>query len=401
MQHYEVIVVGLGAMGSATTYHLARAGARTLGIDQFAPPHTLGSTHGDTRITRQAVGEGDAYVQPVLRSHELWRELEAEADVSLFDQVGGLILAPASGGPAMHGAEDFFAATLKLAQRHRIDHEVLPAAELARRFPQFRLGDEPKAADVVGYYEPGAGVVRAEAAVQVQLDLAERRGAHVSREEQVLDVTPSPTGVTVTTDRGSYGADTVVLSAGPWIRELVEPEIGELFTVHRQLMSWFTLDRAAQTAGTFEPGRCPVFIWQFGTTEEDVFYGIPAVDGPSGGVKIGTEGYGATTDPHRVERAVDPTEPAETFERCLRGRVPALQPAALRSVTCLYTVSPDSGFVIDRHPEHDRLIIASPCSGHGFKHSPAIGESLAELATTGTSTLDTSPFRLSRFAAPS
>jgi sarcosine oxidase len=389
MQGYEVIVVGLGATGSAVTYHLARSGARVLGVDRLAPPHTYGSTHGDTRITRQAIGEGDAYVPFVLRSHELWRQLEAESGTSLLNQVGGLIIVPGGATFGMHGAGDFFGTTLDVARRYGIDHEVLDADQLGARFPQFGV-----APDHVGYFEPGAGFVRAEEAVRAQLELAVRHGAHILRDERVLDVSPAGGGVSVRTDRGTYGADTVVLAAGPWLPELVAPEVGSLFTVYRQVVNWFAADLQEPS---LEADRCPVFIWQFGPSEEDVFYGFPAVDGPGGGVKIGTERYVDPVTPDTVRRDVLSSEAAQTFRRCVDGRMPALRPTALRSASCLYTVTPDFGFVVDRHPEHQNVIIASPCSGHGFKHSAAIGEAIASQIVDGTSALDMRPFALSRF----
>lgn len=391
MDSFDVIVVGLGAMGSAATYHLARAGHRVLGIDRFSPPHPYGSTHGDTRITRQAVGEGDAYVPLVRRSHELWRDLEAETGQRLFRQVGGLLLAPASGAGAVHGTDDFFAATLAIARRHRIEHEILDAAAIKARYPQFHLGD----ADVAGYFEPGAGLVMADDAVRAHLDQARRHGAQLHCDERVTELASSSDGAVVTTDQGRYGAHAVLLTTGPWVGELLPPEFAGTVQAHRQVMCWFPLIPAGAEA--FHPDRCPVFIWQFGDTHEDVFYGFPAIDGRDGGVKVGTEGYGRLTDVSTVDRDVSAAEVAATFDRCLRGRLPALAPGALRSVSCLYTVTPDFDFVIDRHPDHPQVIVASPCSGHGFKHSPAIGEALAELATAGASTLDLTPFRLARF----
>ncbi|PSL02188.1 sarcosine oxidase [Haloactinopolyspora alba] len=384
-----MIVVGLGAVGSATTRRLAASGVRVLGVDRYAPPHSHGSSHGETRITREAVGEGAAYVPFVRRSHEVWRELEEESGTRLFHATGGLLISPASGAAAMHGADDFAASTIAVAQRHRIDHRVLGPDELRREFGQFRTG-----AEHVGYHEPGAGLVLAEEAVRVQLELAVRHGAQLRRDEVVHDVVPDGDGVRIRTDQGEYGADVAVLAAGSWLPELLEPELARLFTVYRQLQTWFRLDG---DAAAFDPAGCPVFIWQFGSGEDDVCYGFPAVEGPSGGVKIGTERYADATGPGTVRRTVDDAETAEVYERCVRGRIPALGPGVVRSASCLYTVTPDFGFVVDHHPEHRNVVIAAPCSGHGFKHSAAVGEATAELATTGAATLDLTPFALSRF----
>lgn len=390
MRHLEVIVVGLGAIGSATTYHLARSGSAVLGLDRFSPPHAQGSSHGDTRITRLAVGEGTAYVPFAVRSHELWRELEAEAGVALLRDIGVLIMSPEGITAGMHGTDDFLAETLALARRHGIAHDVLAHDDLVEQYPQFDFERRYR-----GYYEPGAGYVRVDDAVRAQLDLAERHGATIRTGEQVLSIQPSAQGVDVETDRGRYGADSAVVSAGAGLPQLVKPDLARLFTVYRQVQAWFGVRDDA--ASGFAPESCPVFIYQFGANPEDVFYGFPAIDGPDGGVKIGTETYGNPTDLENMRREVDDTEVAGIYQRCLRGRLPGLSPDARRSITCLYTMTPDFGFVIDRHPEHENVILASPCSGHGFKHSAAIGETLAQLATTGTSTLDVGPFSISRF----
>ncbi len=392
MESYELIVVGLGAVGSATVRHLANSGTQVVGIDRFAPPHPYGSTHGDTRITREAVGEGDAYVPFVRRSHELWDELGHDSGVTLLRRNGGLIVAPESGAAAMHGTDDFAGSTIGIAERHGIQHEVLTADELRRRFPQFRAGD-----DDVGYYEPGAGAVMADDAVRVQLDLAERQGASIRRGERVLHVRAQDDGVTVVTDRASYGADVVVLAPGAWLPEYLEPELAGLFTVYRQVQNWFELDGPGEEQ--FDPDRCPVFIWQFGSGGDDMCYGFPAVTGRDGGVKIGTESYRASTDPESVRRDVDPAESAQVYEHCLSGRFPGLAAKVVRSVSCLYTVTPDFDFVVDRHPEHANIVLASGCSGHGFKHSAALGEAVGQFATSGAAALDLTPFALSRFDA--
>ncbi|HEV2061298.1 MAG TPA: FAD-dependent oxidoreductase, partial [Solirubrobacteraceae bacterium] len=222
MRTYDAIVVGLGAVGSATTYHLAKQGARVLGIDRFHPPHELGSTHGETRITRVAVGEGARYVPYVRRSHELWRELERESGESLMTACGMLMIGGARPA-AFHGARDFLRATVDVAREHGVPHETPTAGEVERRFPQFALtGDERGF-----YYEPGAGFVRPERAVATQLRLAERHGAELRFDERVTDVAPGRVG----DDR----ATTVVVAAGPWIGELVPGD----FAVHRQVQFWF------------------------------------------------------------------------------------------------------------------------------------------------------------------
>lgn len=390
MNHADVVVIGLGAMGSATTFQLAKRGVKVIGIDRFSPPHVIGSTHGDTRITRQAIGEGKAYVPLVLRSHQLWREIEAESGADLFTACGGLILAAE---PVVNNHQDdttdFFTETVSAAQTYGIEHEILSTEETHARFPQFRFSTEHR-----GYYEPGAGFVRPEAAVGAQLDLATRFGADIRCEERVVQIEASNSGVTIHTDKNRYYAGQVIVTAGPWISQIAgSDDIARLCDVYRQALHWFEI---AESPEIFGPDQMPVFIWKFGTGSEDDFYGFPAVDGPTGGLKVATGQFTNTTDPENLDRAVQPEESRTMFNRYIDGRLP-LRPAVVKTARCLYTATPDHDFIIDRHPEHQNILLASPCSGHGFKHSAAIGESLAQLAIDGRSKIDLSPFALGRF----
>lgn len=389
VQHADVIVVGLGAMGSAAAYQLARRGANVIGIDRFSPPHTSGSTHGDTRITRQAIGEGQVYVPLVLRSHEIWREIEHETGADLLNACGGLILTAHTVTGGNHGVVDFFASTVAAADVYGIDHEVLSTDEVIERFPQFRLNEDHRC-----YYEPGAGFVRPEAAVMSQLDLAQRHGACIQRDERVVRIDSTGTGVVVETGTEEYFADQAIITVGPWMGQVAGNEdLARLCRVYRQVLHWFD---TSTSKAQLTPDQMPVFIWEFGAGEEDSFYGFPAVDGPNGGLKVATEQYGNETDPDDLDRAVRPGEAEAMFRDCVDGRLP-LTGSAVKSVSCLYTVTPDYGFIIDRHPDHANILVASPCSGHGFKHSAAIGESLAQWAIDGESMIDLSSFASSRF----
>ncbi|GAC1345681.1 MAG: N-methyl-L-tryptophan oxidase [Candidatus Dormibacteria bacterium] len=388
MESAEAIVIGLGAMGSATLYQLARRGVSVLGIDRFTPPHTRGSTHGDTRITRLAIAEGPDYVPLVLRSHELWRELEAETGLDLLTVTGALVMDDAAGDAAQGATGISYArSSIAVAERYGIEHEVLDAEGIAERFPRLR----PRR-PTLGYHEPGGGLVRPERAVEAQLRLAERAGARAHTGERVLRVRAEGSGVAVETDRGRYAAGQVVLSAGPWLATLLDdPDLGALFGVYRQVLHWF----AVPDLVGFEPGSLPVFLANFGSSRKDGFYGFPAVDGISGGVKVATEQYELGTHPDQVEREVSQAEIAAMLEICGRGGY-QIGPRHLRSATCLYTVTPDHDFVIDRHPEQPGLLLVSPCSGHGFKHSAAIGEAVAELVCGEPAGFDLSAFALSR-----
>ena len=379
---YDVVVVGLAAMGSAVVYQLAKTGARVLGIDRFAPPHGHGSTHGDSRITRLALGEGAQYVPLAMRSHELWREIEALTGEMILSLTGGVVIS-VPGGRGQHGADDFLATTIATAQAHGITHEVLDGAALAERFSTFGLdGDER------GMFEPTAGFVRPETAVAAQLRLAREHGADLRTGERVISAGERR----VATDAGTYTAETIVLAAGPWLPEL-RPELAAVFSVSRQVMYWFAL-----APGAYEPHRdLPVFIWITGDGPEEFFYGFPAIDGPDGGLKLGSEQFRTTTTPAACRREVRAEQSRQLHARFLARRLPGLRARSVRTATCLYTSTADSGFAIDAHPGDADLLIVSPCSGHGFKHSAAIGEAVAQLALTGTSAIDLQPFGLGRY----
>ena len=378
----EVIVVGLGAMGSATCFQLACRGVSVIGIDRYEPPHTYGSTHGDTRITRVAVGEGAEYVPLVRRSHELWREIEHQTGAQLLTHSGGLILGRAGGS--------FLSQTRAVARQYGIAHENLSSAELAQRFPTFVIDE---ATD--GYYEPEAGHVRPEAAVRAQLQLAVRHGARLRLGERVDEWTASSHGVSVRTDAATYQAQQLVLCPGAWISQLL-PEADDLFAVYRQLLYWFPIRT------NFEQWRdAPIFAWEFAGPRAEFshligFYGFPAVDGGAGGVKVATESYEHTTTPDGRQHPATPAEITAMNERYVAPHLRWLDAAPLRTVSCLYTSTRGNRFVIGRHPGHDAVIVLSACSGHGFKHSAAIGEAVAQLVTAGDTDLDLSQFTLSQ-----
>jgi sarcosine oxidase len=384
-----VAVVGLGAAGAATLYQLAQRGVSVVGIDRYSPPHIYGSTHGDTRITREAIGEGEHYTPLVRRSHAIWRELEGETGQNLLTQCGGLILEAAGGGAAGHHRHEFLAGTIACANRYGISHELLSATEVASRFPQFGLdGDES------AYYEPTAGFVRPERCVEAELTVAARLGAVIHRDERVLAVESSGSGVRVSTGRGTYDAAKVVLAVGAWVRDFVAAEQLRLFNVYRQVLAWFELNA---DAGDHTPGSMPVFIWGF--DDGNAIYGFPAIDGTRE-LKVATEELETATSADEVSLDVDPDEPRALFEAVLKRRLPGLSGRSTRAARCLYTVTPDANFVIDDHPDLPGVLLVSPCSGHGFKHSAGLGEAIAQRVTTGASDADLSPFRLDRFAAP-
>jgi sarcosine oxidase len=387
MREFDVVVLGLGAMGSAAAYHLAKRRARVLGIDRHSPPHAHGSSHGDTRITRLAIGEGAHYTPLAVRSHALWRELERESGASLLRCCGGLVISSPARGSSLHG-EDFFANTIAAARQHGIAHEILDAAQIRRRFPPFAVAD-----DEVGYYEPDAGFLRPEACIRAHLAVAERQGAAIHRDERVAGFDASERGVTVTTDRATYAAQRLIVAAGAWLPGLVDRALARHFAVYRQRLFWFDV---ADAHARFVPERFPVFIWEVQRGPQGI-YGFPAVDGPRGGIKVATEQYAATTTAEAVDPAIAPEEAAEMYRTLVAPYLCGVGASCVKAASCLYTVTRDFGFVIDRHPASERVLIVSACSGHGFKHSAAIGEAAAELAVGGASRLDLGAFALRRF----
>jgi sarcosine oxidase len=384
-------MVGLGAVGSAALYQAAKRQARVIGIDRFSPPHEHGSSHGDTRITREAIGEGREFVPLALRSNEIWEELERATSRSLLTRNGCLILASPNTPGSHHGSSSFLDDTIAAAREFNIAHEALNAAEVRARYPQFRLRD-----DEAGYFEPGAGFLRPEACIEAQLDLAREAGAQIFANETVLEITPSAHTVEVRTTRASYSAATVILAAGAWIPKLLGDRNESLFRIYRQTLCWFALAIAPEQ---YAPERFPVFIWITGDQPKDMMYGFPAVDGPAGGVKIAGEQYEETVDPDSVSREVSAAELDALYRDYIAPRFPDISGQRLRATTCLYTVTPDAKFIVDKFRDHDNVWFASACSGHGFKHSAALGEALAMQALGETPTVDLSMFGLQRFAS--
>jgi sarcosine oxidase len=384
----DIVVVGLGAVGSAALYQSAKLGARVIGIDRFVPPHDQGSSHGETRITRQAIGEGREFVPLVLRSNEIWEELEAATGRSLMTRNGGLVLASAGIHGSHHGSNAFLAETIDVARSFAIRHDVLSTDEIRHRYPQFEL-----TAGEQGYFEPGAGFLRPEACVETQIAEARKLRAKIVTSQVANAITHKDGAVEVTTNHAIYSAAKVILTAGPWIAKFLPPEYASNFLVYRQTLCWFALQ---QNRDRYTPERLPIFIWITGAKLQDMLYGFPAINGLDGGIKVATECYDDTVDPDAVPRDVSDESVAEMHSHYIGPRLPDVSSRCLRTATCLYTVTPDAKFVIDYADEHDNVLFASVCSGHGFKHSPGVGEALAQRALGMATQLDLSAFRLDR-----
>lgn len=372
-------------MGSAAAYHLAVRGRRVIGIDRFTPPHDRGSSHGRTRVIRQAYFEHPAYVPLLLRAYELWRELELDSDEPLLRLCGGLML----GGPE----SAVVAGSLRSARAHSLPHELLEARELRRRFPVFRLPD-----GAVGLFEQRAGLVFCEAAVRAHLRAATRAGALLRFEERVLEWNiRGQSSVTVTTDRAVHEAEQLIVTPGSWAPELLG-SLGASMSVERQVQFWF---RPVGDIEAFAPDRFPVYIWQPAGSTVACPYGFPAVDGPGGGVKISLHRKAEIErcTPDSVDRRVRDDDVA-TMRSAMREFLPALDGEMTHAATCLYTLTPDQHFVIGAHPRLAQVILAVGFSGHGFKFCPVVGELLADLATMGRTPFDLSLFQPGRFLPP-
>jgi sarcosine oxidase len=378
MNDYDVVVIGLGAMGSATVFQLAKKGVRVLGIDQFEPPHGLGSSHGETRITRQAIAEGKEYVPLVMRANEIWHEIEQETGEQLYAKTGILIMA----SNTTDLSNKFLDSTIDAAKEYGISHDVLAASQIKERFPQFSIRGDEK-----GYFEHGAGYLRAEACIAAQLELAKKYGAELHTGEKFISYEQKPDGIIVTTSEGQYKTQKLVLSVGSWVNNVLPDTYKDKLRIYRQVLYWFAL---SDNADQFASDKLPVFNWEFNTAHEDFIYGFPSLDGKT--IKIATEQYQETTNPDDINREVSVAETAQMYQKYIAPHFKDVSPECVRAEVCMYTWAPDWRFLIDHLPNNDNVIVVSPCSGHGFKHSAAIGEAVAQMATKETTTIDISTF---------
>lgn len=368
-----MIVVGLGAVGSATALSLARAGVQVLGFDRWRPPHTMGSTHGESRITRRTAWEGAQYVPLVARANALWRDLAASTGHHYFDPIGGLFIGKAD--------EFFIADSRACAESAGLPYEMLSREQVERRLPSLRVPD-----GVVAFLDPGAGVLHPERIVSDQLAVAESLGARLAFDSEVLEFGPRGEGVFVRTEQETLIADRLVLCSGAWMPSVLAP-LGVTLGVERVTLHWFA---AQATAPRLNDGRTPVLL--VGDEHGDATAIFPAMDGR---IKSAAHGSGAFTTADGVDRRIDERDVAPVRELLARW-LPGQVGAHAESAVCLYTNTPDGHFIIDRHPEHGQIIFGSPCNGFGFKFSSATGEMLAALARDATPPVDPAPWRLAR-----
>jgi len=376
MPIYDAIVVGVGGMGSATVHHLARRGARVLGLEQFDIPHELGSSHGVSRIIRLAYAEHPNYVPLLRRAYELWWELENRSGERLLVLTGG-VDAGAEGSLIIQGA-------LESCAIHNLPHEVLDAAALRRRFPGYQLP-----ADMVAVYQAISGFLLPERCIVRSVEAAQELGAEVHARERVLGWTAGENGVTVTTERGRYTAKKLVVTAGPWAAAVV-PALRAVARPERQVLIWTQPLRPE----SFRPGTFPVFNLE---APEGRFYGFPVYQVP--GFKIGKYHHrGEQVDPDAMNRECDREDEA-VLRAGIRRYFPGADGPTMAMKTCLFTNTPDEHFILDRHPDFPQVVLAAGFSGHGFKFCSVIGEIMADLALEGGTRLDVEMFGLGRFSA--
>jgi sarcosine oxidase len=361
---FDVIVVGLGGMGSAAAAHLARRGRTVLGLEQHWPAHDRGSSHGDSRIYRQAYFEHPDYVPLLLRAFELWRELGQRTGSELLTVTGGLMLGPPDSRTVTGSRTS--------AETWGLAHEMLDAAEVRARFPAFA-----PAPGEVALFEANAGFVRPEATVSAHLAVAAGAGADLRFGQRVLGWEVGSSGeVTARTEGERFHAERLVLSAGPWAAQVLAG-LGLHLEVERQVQFWF---RPPAGTAPFGADRFPVYVWDSESGTQA--YGFPLAGDSSEGVKAALFRHGGPAHPDHLRRDVEARE-AEPLRAFLRTRLPGLAGEVVRAVPCMYTNTPDEHFVIGLHPDHPEVALAAGFSGHGFKFVPVVGELLAELVVDG------------------
>ncbi len=364
MKQYDCIVIGTGGVGSAVLYQLAKRGLRALGIDRFPPGHDRGSSHGDTRIIRLAYLEHPDYVPLLRRAFVLWDELEQHTGQQLYRETGFLQIGPTS-GPTVQGA-------LTSAQQHQLTIEPLSATEVEQRFPGFRMPESMSAV-----LDPRAGYLRVEACVLAYANAAVKLGAQVRTGETVLSWQTDGSGIIVVTDTERYAAQHLILTAGAWAADFLSA-LHVPLEVRRKALFWYDVSNRDYAVDS----GCPTFFYEL---PEGDFYGFPQID--RSGLKIAEHSGGQlVSDPLNLELAIHSGDQSR-IERFLHDFMPSATSTCLKHVACMYTMSPDEHFIVDRHPEHPQVAFAAGLSGHGFKFVGVLGEALTELVLEGRSHL--------------
>jgi len=374
----DVVVIGLGAMGSAAASCLAASGHRVSAFDRFTPPHVHGSSHGHSRIFRQAYWEDIRYVPLLFRARELWHRLERDGGKQLVHVTGGLMISPPDGQLAQRSAES--------ARQFDLPHQVLSARELMRRWPVFVVDG-----DHIALLEHNAGYLVPELCIEQQLAQAARSGAELHFNEPVLEWTASPSGaVAVRTALSRYESDYLVITAGPWAPQTLA-ELGLPLRVTRQVVFWF---EPREPIGRYRD--LPIYLYE-SSDGAPVLYGFPLTGPSSEGVKAAVHGSTELCTPETARREIR-SEEEQAMRARLANTLPSLAGRLLRAETCLYTMTPDENFILGAHPLHPSVLLAAGFSGHGFKFAPVIGELLSDLVANRKPSFDIAMFSPSRFA---
>jgi sarcosine oxidase len=375
MQTYDVIVLGLGGMGSATAYECARRGQRVLGIEQFPLVHQRGSSHGQTRVIRQAYYEHPDYVPLLRRSYERWYELEQQAGIPLYTQCGVLSLSPPGG--------EVVAGVTQAARQHDLAIEPLSISQIRSRFPEFVLPD-----DYEGVLESQAGYLFVEDCVRACLQLARQQGAALHSEERVISWDDTGRHIEVVTETDRYVADRLIITAGPWAGQVLS-QLGLPLRVLRKSLLWFGLSEPSR----FRRDQFPIYMVE---TSGGFYYGFPVIDGR--GHKVARHDGGMpVADPLKVERSLLPEDESDC-RRFLTAHLPKAAGPLNHHEVCMYTVTPDQHFILDQHPASPRVVLGAGFSGHGFKFASVVGEVLADLSESNRTRWPIERFQLSRFS---
>lgn len=374
--HYDHIVVGAGSMGAAAGYYLAKLGKRVLLIDAFNPPHDAGSHHGDTRLIRYAYGEGEFYVPFVLRARQLWEELEQESGKEIFLQTGIINVG--------HQDDAFLKTVQKSAVQFQLPLSILNAEEAMAKWPGISLPE-----DFIACYEETSGVLKTDHAIASYIELALKHGATLKFDTKVTSIDAVENCVTVTTAAGEcFTATNIIVTAGAWAKDLLaKTELALPLRPIRKTFAWYEAEETLFCAEAL-----PGFSFQLG---EESYYGFPSIEGA--GLKVGRHDLGEDVIPDEEKTPFgEVAGDQEDLDQFLRSFMPKVGPIKYGK-TCMYSMTPDEDFIIDRHPHHANILIAAGFSGHGFKFASAVGEVLSELATNKPTPFDLSAFSIARF----
>lgn len=387
--YFDEIVVGAGAMGSATLNNLAKLHhenlqpGKSLLLEQFRLLHTKGSSGGESRATRVATLEGKEYIPLVQRANILWQEIEKKTNRSpgtLYNPIGGLVIAPKHGNFPTSQEMGCFEKTEDIAAKHNIPYTILSSSELRKLYPQFNTSDQN-----IGYKEASMGFLRSDECIKAQLELAQHYGAEIHTEEKMLNFFRLSNGrLKIETSQNEYETQRLILTAGPWIPQLIGKNYSKLFTIYQKFFYWFQVEK--NYIENYRPDKCPIFFWDFG--QQKYMYGFPIISNDEKCIKIATDQRKVIVNPDE-EIKYEKNQQNEIYKNYIQPHFKGITENCVKMASCLITTTENRHFVIDYLPHYNnQVIVVSPCSGHGFKHSAAIGEALAQLSIHHKSDID-------------